>query len=58
MKFQNKFRAFICHRGSLMGGHYYCFVENEGKWWCINDSNISLENIIKELSQAYIFLYR
>lgn len=59
-----KLKSFIIHIGGYMGGHYYAYslkkVNNEYKWFCLNDMSVSevpIERINDELKRAYILLY-
>lgn len=59
-----KLKSFIIHTGNYMGGHYYAYslkkIDNEYKWFCLNDSNVtevSIDTINNELKRAYILLY-
>jgi len=64
---QNKnytLKGFIMHSGGIFGGHYYSYgsriINNEIKWFCYNDSNVSevsIEQVENELKSAYVFLY-
>jgi ubiquitin C-terminal hydrolase len=35
--------SILIHRGSAMGGHYYCYIRSfrTGEWMCFNDSTVS-----------------
>lgn len=59
-----KLKSFIMHTGGYFGGHYYTYslrkVDNEYKWFCFNDLNVSevpIERINDEVKRAYILLY-
>lgn len=59
-----KLKGFIIHLGGVFGGHYYAYgtrkIDNEIKWFCYNDTNVSevnLDTAIQESKKAYIFLY-
>lgn len=55
---QRKLRAFVCHAGGRMGGHYYSYINCQGKWYCANDATITeASDIESELKSAYMFLY-
>lgn len=53
-------KSFIVQSGSLRGGHYVAFVNDDGKWFCANDSNVypvrhnRTDNIVKG---AYMLCY-
>jgi len=58
-----KYELFgVCnHSGSVLGGHYTCYVKNaNGKWYHYNDSDVSeillLNSIIS--AKAYVLFYR
>lgn len=47
------------HTGSLNGGHYVCYVNKNDIWYLCNDSNILIENNIKNvIGYGYTYLYR
>ena len=52
--------AVLVHKGdSLHSGHYYCCVKVDGKWWKLNDEEVTpvdWTNVSKE--QAYILFYK
>lgn len=51
-------RAFVCHAGGRMGGHYYAYVNCQGKWYCANDASVTESTDIEsEMKRAYMFLY-
>lgn len=59
-----RLKGFVMHSGSVSGGHYYSYgsrnIDGIKKWFCYNDSSVgevSLEQVINELKNAYIFLY-
>ena len=51
----------VCnHGGGVLGGHYTAYIKNaNGKWYEINDTNVSVINETKIISaQSYCFFYR
>jgi hypothetical protein len=47
--------------GRLEGGHYYSYVKSmtDGKWYCLDDDNVTLINEDDiTTSNAYILFYR
>jgi len=59
-----RLKGFIKHDGGIYGGHYYTYarrkIEDEIKWFCYNDLNISQVNfdtIVNESKLAYVYLY-
>ena len=63
-KTQYILKGFIIHDGGVMGGHYYSYgtrkIDNEIKWFCYNDSNVSevtTDQVITQSKKAYMFLY-
>ena len=53
--------AIANHNGSLSGGHYYAYAKNhfDNKWYCFNDSSVSLINEDELVTKsAYVMFYR
>lgn len=50
----------ICnHMGGTNGGHYTCFVNNNDKWFCFNDSSVQKINTEQLITpSAYCLFYR
>ena len=52
--------SFVCHSGSLMGGHYYAYVNFKGKWYCANDNSITpadRDEVETQMRVGYMFFY-
>jgi hypothetical protein len=52
-----------CHIGNTQGGHYYAYIMNRetGKWYCYNDSSVTIVKNITEVVVPYaycLFYYR
>jgi ubiquitin C-terminal hydrolase len=58
-----KYELFgVCnHSGSVLGGHYTCYVKNaNGKWYHYNDSDVSEISLLNSIisPKAYVLFYR
>lgn len=50
--------AIVNHFGGLRGGHYNCFVQHNGKWFCQDDSHSTEADPDHVISNAsYILFY-
>jgi ubiquitin C-terminal hydrolase len=57
-----KLRGFVLHNGSISGGHYMSYINDEKRdeWICLNNGSISVypkDYINSIISKAYILLY-
>lgn len=51
--------AVINHLGTLNGGHYYCFIKIDDKWFLFNDKVVKEIDETKVLTnKAYILIYK
>lgn len=40
-----KLKAVIAHKGETIdSGHYVCYLKNNSKWFCMDDSIVSLSD--------------
>jgi ubiquitin carboxyl-terminal hydrolase 4/11/15 len=55
-----KLYGVVNHTGSISGGHYYSFIENDGKWFNFNDSDLyevkQFPSVVTK--DAYMLFYR
>ena len=59
-KYKYHCRGFVVQSGGITGGHYIAFIKQDDKWYCCNDSNISVvdeERIKGIIGSSYILLY-
>jgi len=45
--------SVIVHNGSAQGGHYTCFIKNEGKWIQFDDRNVTIVSLDEFKSQTF-----
>jgi hypothetical protein len=52
--------GFILHSGTLNGGHYVAYVEQQGKWVEYNNTHITVlnEKPCEQAQQAYLYFYQ
>lgn len=53
-------KSFALHSGTRNGGHYISFVNKDGNWYQMNDSNkqkISIKSALKAAQHSYILMY-
>ena len=48
-------RAFATHTGGLLEGHYEAFVGREGKWWAIDDAQVTEVALAPQGAQAAVY---
>ena len=58
-----KVTSFVCHKGSLSGGHYRCYVKTRDKGWVHYDDSLEVEENVSDaklevdMKNAYICKY-
>ncbi|KAG0441947.1 Ubiquitin carboxyl-terminal hydrolase Usp2 [Dictyocoela muelleri] len=49
--------GYICHMGTLKGGHYVAYAERNRNWYCFDDSNVVKVSENECRDDAYILFY-